>query len=60
MKVIRYIDSWFESGDVKYESGKDYPVSDETAAHAARGIAQEIEVADEVAEPVKPKKSKAE
>lgn len=53
MKLIRYIESWFEVGthgasEAKFEAGKHYPITDETQAHAARGIAEEVEVPDDV------------
>lgn len=51
MKRIHYSATWFEVGpggysEAKYKAGQDYPVTEETLRHAARGIAKEIDVPD--------------
>lgn len=55
MKKVRYLVTWFEVGafgvsEPKFHAGRDYPVTDETLRHAARGIAEEVDV-EEAAEP---------
>jgi hypothetical protein len=55
MKAIRYTQSFHAVGEhgfsaPVYEAGKDYPVTDETRRHVARGIAEEVDLPDPAAE----------
>jgi hypothetical protein len=70
MKLIRYLESWFHvtaggGSQAKYEAGKFYPVTDETARHVAHGIAEEVDApqdadkAQAVAESAEAKADKA-
>lgn len=52
MKLVKFLETWFHvpaggASVAQFEAGKFYPLSDETAAHVARGIAEEFEAPDE-------------
>lgn len=48
MKLIKYLESWFDSGECKYAAGSFYPVTDETKLHASRGVAEEVDAPEDV------------
>lgn len=52
-KAIKYKTTYFDSGVPKFEEGKVYPVTEETARHVAQGRAEEVNVkaAETLAEP---------
>lgn len=48
MKLIKYLETWFDVGlsghsEAKYTAGRFYPITGETTAHVARGIAEEVD-----------------
>ncbi|WP_424195527.1 hypothetical protein ACMYR3_06160 [Ampullimonas aquatilis] len=64
-KMVRYKDTFYAGGVPKYESGKDYDVTDETKSHVAAGYAAIVNIKggkvvddklvdDPIADPVDP------
>jgi hypothetical protein len=50
MKRILFSATFFDGGEERYQAGKHYPADDAEAARCvARGIAKEVDVADEPA-----------
>lgn len=43
-ELVRYLSSFFDSGDEKYAAGQHYPVTDETLRHVGIGIAELVEI----------------
>ena len=58
MKKIKYGVDFYVGGELKYAAGSHYPVTEETALHAAQGHAEEVEH-EEVKPEVKKEKAKA-
>lgn len=51
MKVVKFLETWFHvvsgASIPQFEAGKFYPLTDETQAHVARGIAMLFDAPDE-------------
>lgn len=47
MRKVQYTEDWFAVGELVYQAGKTYVVTEQTEAHVTRGIAKFVEV-DEI------------